>query len=327
MIAKERAIPLMILILEALLRRLPFNHPKKQQINDELSGRRAGYAGELSMDYYYRSLSEKKFYILHDINLPDGDYNCQIDTLILAQEFALVIEVKHMAGKLVFDTENEQFIQHIDGKEKGYNYPIAQAERHKHYIDNFLKDNGFPPLQVEYHVILTNQYCTFAVSGRHSAKVINRVCKSDLFLKRFASYEERYTKEILSQENLHELTMLLINKNTIPTSYALKKYEIDKSECIFGVHCPNCFHLPIARKHQKWYCHICDTYSKDAHMGALQDYFLLKGNKITNREFRVFAQIGSENVAKRLLKSENLLKYGKNKGIYYSPKETFFVKY
>lgn len=317
MIAKPRTIPLVILILEALLRHLPVNHPKRQQISDELGGRMAGYHGEASLDYYYRSLDQKKFLILHDLNLPDDDYNCQIDTLILAPEFALVIEVKHMAGKLVFDTDNEQLIQIVDGKEKGYSYPIAQAESHQKYIQDFLKENGLPALPVEYQIVLSNQYCTYSFTGRHGYKYIQKVCKSDILLKKIANYEANHTLEVLSAKDLRKLSKLLIKKNTVPTRYVLKKYVIQKWELINGVHCPKCFYLPLRREKQQWYCPPCDTYFKDAHIGGLQDYFLLFGPTITNQEFRAFAGVGSRDVSKRLLRDANLASSGANKGKVY----------
>lgn len=127
MIIKGRTIPLINLILEALCRRLPLNFPKYQQISEELGRRQAGYQGEIALDYYLRLLPINKYLILHDLNLPDGDYNCQIDTLLLTPEFALIIEVKNMTGKLIFDTENEQYTQINNDKEKGY--PIRLPKR------------------------------------------------------------------------------------------------------------------------------------------------------------------------------------------------------
>jgi hypothetical protein len=66
LIAKERTIPLIILILEALLRRLPMSHSKYQQISEELGRRHAGYKGEEHLDFYYRSLPKEKYLIFHD---------------------------------------------------------------------------------------------------------------------------------------------------------------------------------------------------------------------------------------------------------------------
>jgi hypothetical protein len=319
LIRKKRTIPLTILILQALLRHLPISHQKRQQISDELGRRWAGYQGEVALDYHLRSLPEKKYMILHDLNLPDGDYNCQIDTLLLSPEKALIIEVKNMSGKLIFDTENEQFIQINDGKDKGYSYPIAQAERHQKYLQNLLHDFGFPPIPVDYVVVISNPYTTYVINGRNSTNVIKRVCKADILLKKIQSFEKMYTDEILSIKELRKLSRLLVKKNTPPTNHILQKYGIQKSELLNGIHCPTCSYLPLIRDRQKWYCPSCHTFSIDAHKYALQDYFLLFNSKITNQQFRSFACITSRNTARRILHATNLKFSGTNKGRVYFP--------
>ena len=50
MIEKERTIPRIILILQALLRRLPLHHPKITVISEELGKRMAGFKGEKTLD-------------------------------------------------------------------------------------------------------------------------------------------------------------------------------------------------------------------------------------------------------------------------------------
>ena len=222
MIIKERTKPLIMLILEALLRRLPSSHQKYQQILDELGRRQAGYLGEKSLDYYYLDLPQHKYMILHDLNLPDGDYNCQIDTLLLTPEYALAIDVKNMAGKLLFDTDNEQFIQSNNGIEKGYPYPIAQGERHQKYLQKLLAANHFPPVPVEYLVVISNSYTTYAVTGKNAHKVKPRICKSDVFLNKISLLEKQYSKPLLTAKELRKLCRLLVKMNTIPTSYVLE---------------------------------------------------------------------------------------------------------
>ncbi|MGF6954116.1 hypothetical protein QF028_006621 [Neobacillus sp. B4I6] len=320
MIIKERTKPLIMLILEALLRRLPYSHQKYQQILEELGRRQAGYLGEKSLDYYYRDLPQQKYMILHDLNLPDGDYNCQIDTLLLTPEFALTIDVKNMAGKLIFDTENEQFIQINNGNEKGFPYPIAQGERHQKYLQKLLAEHHFPPVPVEYLVVISNSYTTYAVTGKNTHKVKPRVCKADVFLNKITLLEKQYPNPLLTAKDLRKLCRLLVKKNTIPTSFVLNKYGIQKCDLLTGVHCPTHSNHSLVRKNQKWYCPACDTFSKDAHINALNDYFLLFGPTITNKQFREFAHIKSHDIAKRLLKSCNLLHSGNYRFRSYFPK-------
>ena len=309
-----------MLILEALLRRLPYSHHKYQQISEELGRRHAGYVGEKSLDYYYRELPQQKYMILHDLNLPDGDYNCQIDTLLLTSEYIIAIDVKNMAGKLIFDTDNEQFIQINNGNEKGYPYPIAQGERHQKYLHKLLAANHFPPIPVEYLVVISNSYTTYAVTGKSAHKVKARVCKSDVFLNKITLLEKQYTNPLLTAKDLRKLCRLLIKMNTIPTSYILKNYAIQGSDLKTDVYCPSSSNHVLIRKNQNWYCPSCDTFSKDAHINALLDYFLLFGPTITNKQFREFAHIKSPHTAKRILQSCNLQFSGNNRFRYYFPK-------
>jgi hypothetical protein len=318
---KDRTIPLKILILEALLRHLPLNHPKRPLISEELRRRQAGYHGEVSLDIYFSSLPKQKYMILHDLNLPDGDYNCQIDTLLLTPEFALVIEVKNMAGKLIFDTENEQFIQINNGKEKGYPYPIAQAERHQNYIKKLMVAHHFPPVPIDYLVINSNGYSSYAITGNNAYNVRPRVSKADVFLKKLQFFENKYTNPLLTAKDLRKLSRLLLKMNTPPTSYFFKNYGIQRSDLLTGVHCPSCTsNHPQFRDKQKWYCPSCHKFSKDAHINALKDYFLLFNTKITNQQFREFTHLKSADTAKRLLLSTNLDYSGTNKLRFYFPK-------
>ncbi|WP_066067842.1 nuclease-related domain-containing protein [Neobacillus soli] len=321
MLIKERTKPLIMLILEALLRRLPLNHQKYQQILEALGRWEAGYRGEQSLDYYYRDLPNQKYMILHDLNLPDGDYNCQIDTLLLTPEFALVIDVKNMAGKLTFDTDNEQFIQINNGKEKGYPDPIAQAERHQKYIRKLLAAHHFPPVPVDYLVVISNGYTSYVVTGKNTHIVKPRVCKADAFLNKIKLFEKLYLNSLLTAKDLRKFSRLLVKMNTIPTKHVLQKYGIQRLDLPTGVQCLTCEYLPLIRQKQQWFCPSCQTFSKDAHLQALNDYFLLFNSTITNRQFREFAHLKSRDTAKRLLFACNFQCHGKNRYYSYSPKK------
>jgi hypothetical protein len=320
MIVKKRTKPFIILILEALLRRLPVSHQKYQLLVEELGRRQAGYQGEKALDIYYRSLPEQKYMILHDLNLPDDGYNCQIDTLLLTPEFSLIIEVKNMAGKLIFDTENEQFLQINNGVEKAYPYPIAQAERHQTYLRNLLAAYHFPPVPVDYLVAISNKYASYVITGKNAHKVKSRIGKADVFLNKIKFYEKQYVQPLLTMKDLRKFCRLLLKLNTLPTNYLLKKYDIQRPDLLPGVYCPTCPNHSLIRKNQHWYCPLCQTISRDAHINALKDYFLLFGSTITNKQFREFAHLKSHDTAKRILQSCNLKYSGNNRFRYYFPK-------
>ncbi len=307
--------------MKAILRRLPQRHEKYQAILEECKRREAGYQGEVSLDYYYRFLPPQKYRILHDLNLPDNNYNCQIDTLLATPEFFQIVDVKNMAGKLVFDTDNQQFIQINNDTEKGYADPIAQAKRHKEYIRKFLTTNGFPAVPIDYIVVISNPYTTYVITGPHARQVKPRICKADAFLTKMQVIEKIYPTPILNDKNLQKICRRLVKINTPPTNVLLSKYGISHGELLSGVHCPNCQQLAMIRKRQKWYCPHCNHFSVDAHLDALLDYFLLYEMEITNKQFRRFTHIQSIHTAKRLLMSEKLAFSGTKKARVYFPKK------
>ncbi|WP_284037688.1 nuclease-related domain-containing protein [Neobacillus sp. 114] len=326
MIIKPRFIPLIILILEALLRRLRKTHPKWQLIADELAGRWAGYRGEQSIDFYLHSLPEKEYHIFHDLNLPDGEYNCQIDTFLLTSKSGIIIDVKNNKGKNLIDTDSEQLIQKVDGEEIPYPYPIFQVERHQRVLNSVLAENNLPTLPLEYLVVFSNPNAILSFVGRNGLKVMQHICKSPSILHKIELFENFHKQEKLDPKELRKLDRLLLKLNTIPTKPVLKKFDIVQGDLLPGVHCPNCLHLPVQRKNQNWYCPTCDTFVPDAHLYTIQDYFLLYGPTITNQQFREFAQISSPDLARRLLHSANLKYVGVNKARVYFPVEIPFIQ-
>lgn len=316
LIGKLRSIPLKILILRALLRRLPKNHPKRKQIKEELSGREAGYQSEEYLDSLIQELLGSKFILFHDLNFTEGTSTYQIDNLLISPQLALIIEVKNMTGVLTFDSVNDQFYQTIGDKIKGYPDPVTQVQRHQSYINKLLKENNLPPVPVDYLIVINNSNAVLVFKGT-SPEVKQRICKSHSFHKRAPQFEKIYTEIFLTSKELRRLSKLLLKKNTPPTNYILEKYEIKVSDLLIGVQCPNCWFLPIIRSKKQWYCPSCKKYSYNAHILALQDYFLLFNTKISNQQFREFSGISSPDTSGRILRSMNLKSSGTNKGRFY----------
>ena len=92
MIVKERKMPVHLLQLEALLRRLPAHHPKRNVVAENLAKFMAGYKGEQAIEYPLSFLSETKYSILHDIRLFDQKHYFQIDALIISSCFLLFLK-------------------------------------------------------------------------------------------------------------------------------------------------------------------------------------------------------------------------------------------
>jgi hypothetical protein len=318
LIGKLRSIPLKILILRALLRRLPKNHPKRVKITEELSRREAGYQSEEYLDTQIEQLLGSKFIIFHDLNFSDGKNTYQIDNLIISPQLALIIEVKNMTGELTFDSINDQFYQKVGDKIKGYPDSVTQVQRHQSYIKKLLAENNFPAVLVDYLIVINNSNAVLVFKGT-SPEVRNRICKSHSFHKRVPQIENIHTKSILTNKDLRKLSRLLLKLNTPPTNSILKQYEIKVLDLLTGVHCPSCFCLSMTRIKKQWFCPSCKEYSYDAYILALMDYFLLFNMKITNQQFRLFTHISSPDTSRRILLSTNLKSTGTNKGRTYHP--------
>jgi hypothetical protein len=66
-----------------------------------------------------------------------------------------------------------------------------------------------------------------------------------------------------------------------------------------------------------WRCPTCSLKQEDAHLLALQDYRLLVGNTISNREFRKFTELTSRTNATLLLKRCGFQTIGTHKSLRY----------
>jgi hypothetical protein len=74
----------------------------------------------------------------------------------------------------------------------------------------------------------------------------------------------------------------------------------------------------MAYHQNRWLCAKCQTQSKDAHLNAIDDYFLLIKPSFNNREIREFLGLPTPRSTTHLLSQVNLSYSGSNKGrVYY----------
>lgn len=318
MIVKERTIPLRIQQIKALLRRLPKDHRKRPQIEEDLAKREAGFRGEQSLDYHLKFLNHKEYYILHDLRLHHS-VPFQIDTLILSPNFFLIIEVKNISGTLIFEKYSKQLIRLIEGNEEGFPNPLTQVQRQQQRLKEWMDHQKLLPVPIEYLVVVSKS-STILKTSNGNYHIYNRVLHADHLEEKVKELEAIYDKPILEKKQIQEITDLLMKNNFPITDNILQQYGIDPSELIKGVQCPNCNSYPMVRKFSTWYCSLCKFTSKKAHIQALNDYFLLINSSISNRAFREFLLISSRSIASKLLASMNLPFSGTNKGrIYHRP--------
>ncbi|MCK6258618.1 NERD domain-containing protein [Fictibacillus sp. KIGAM418] len=267
MIVKPIQIPLIIKKLEALLRRLPPNHPKRPIIEKELASRFKGYRGEQFLDFYLQEIPSKDHLILHDIRLPALNSQFQMDLLILTPYYLLNLEVKNFSGSLLFDETHQQLIRTHEGKEEGFAYPIIQIQRHKKLLTEWLTKNRLPPLPIECLVVISSPRTIIRTKG--SPSNLKYITRSSLVPEKIEHLNQLHTNEILSKKQLKRLSNLLIKQHTSQTFDPLEYFLIPKTDLLIGIHCPKCFTLPMKRKRGKWVCIACLHSSSDAHISSL----------------------------------------------------------
>ncbi|RBP05515.1 nuclease-related domain-containing protein [Rossellomorea aquimaris] len=316
MIEKERIIPRIILILQALFRRLPPNHPKLLMISEELGKRMAGFKGEKALDYSLSFLDPKEYYILHDLRIPFKNSFFQIDTLIITTKFILNIEVKYLAGTAYFDPIFNQLIQTKEGIESALPDPTIQIKRQESQLLKWLKKNGFPSIPIYSCVVMSNDRTIIKTSPDN--KSLNKiVIHRHSLLDKINGIESSVEKETASSKDIKKIIRTLIRKHQEATPSIPERFNIEEKDLLKGVICEVCHHRPLVRKHGTWFCLKCESRNNDAHIQALKDYELLIDSKINNTELRKYLVVASPYVAKRLLQSLNLPTAGTKKGTQY----------
>ncbi|MFJ7755043.1 nuclease-related domain-containing protein [Peribacillus muralis] len=314
MIIKDCKMPLKIGMLESLVRRLPPGHVSHPSINEDIKKIQAGYRGEYRVFHLLKALPEKDYLLFHDLRLSGSPFPFQMDILILTPFFLLIVEVKNMAGEILFDNTFNQLIRtNPDGKTEAFDDPILQVSRQRIHLLDWLKTKKINNLPVETLVVSANSSTIIRAANK---ELKGKVIRKDRILLQIAELNNKYTEESLSKRAIKRLSNVLLDGHTAFIPKPLETYGIPSSALQTGVFCQKC-HTYTMERHRKWICHKCLDTSQDAHISALIDYVYLVKPSITNSEFRNFLQIKSPSSAKKLLTSLNLKHSGHTKGRVY----------
>ncbi|WP_017754784.1 nuclease-related domain-containing protein [Calidifontibacillus oryziterrae] len=318
MIKKPFKAPIKIKKLEALLRRLPVNHPKRLEIEEELSRSVAGFKGEQSLEYYLSFLDKEKFHIFHNIRLSFNQYYFQQDILILSPNYFLIIEAKNISGILTIDPSLNQMIRLVNGEETIMPDPILQVKHQQFQFEKWLNHYKYANVPIESIVVMTNPYTIIKYTSE-DLEYKNKIVRSTKLPIKIASYNNHH-KNPLSASELCKISNFINKHHTPYDPDILTKYNLLIDDILPGVICSHCNYRPMIRAWGKWSCPKCSYISNDAHIEALNDYILLFQSTITNHQLRWFLQLPSIRVANYILTSSNLnLTFtGTNKGRYYS---------
>ncbi len=304
MTRKRLTIPLNVRLNQALLRRLPPNHEKIPIIREDLMKRNAGYRGEKALDAQLRVIEAKGYTIFQGLRLEVDQQVFQIDTLIISCRFALILEVKNIAGTLIFDQRFKQLIRVLDNKEEGFLDPISQAQRHKFLLEELLKKIKLFNVPILFKVVISNP-STIIKSASYNVIDPSIVIHLNQLLINFHKIENSYSEEKITKKELNKIKKVILKNHSIiiPNKSI---YKVEDDEIRSGVLCEKCSVKKMIRRKTYWYCPSCMHKSASSHISALSDYCLLINPNPRNEAIKDFLNIKSSKSTRLLLQSMNI---------------------
>lgn len=309
LIIKPRDNPTHLLQIEALNRRIPPYHRKKELVRKQAVKLRTGYNGEKSLDFTLNFLPSDTFKILHYLRIQDTNGYFQIDTLILSPYFALIIEVKNVFGMITFDGMGQAIRTRNDGIEEGFNNPVEQVILQEYRLRRWLKNHKMSVFPIEKLVVYSHSN-TILKNITNSKIIADTVIHKESLLSKIEEYSHIHSSISLTRTEILELGSRLITAHVSERINVMKIYDIKENELMRGVICPDCDAIPMLYRNGRWVCKFCGCISKTAHLQPLEDYRLLIGNTIKNRQARDFLGLDSIHVTKKMLMSEGFQYFG-----------------
>ncbi len=313
MIEKNRQKPPEIEFLEASLRNLPKGYPRRVELENSLKRYAMGYAGERQLDFYMSLLPEKSCRILNNLRLEFEGVAFEIDTVLLTCWFALVLDVKNYRGTLFFNLLLKQCKRIYNEQEESIQDPISQSINHRYQLANFWKLHQLPFLPLHPLVIVSHSSTSVVTNPGLEKDLTQKVIHSEYLIERMEELQQVFTKKRYSDSQLDEVAKFL-HKHHKPKQESLAdKFQISATDFLTGVYCPACTNAKMKWGHGTWRCPACNSQSDQAHFQRVSDYFLLQSPSLSNGECRKLLEIGSPQIARRLLNQMNLQAIGHTK--------------
>lgn len=305
MALKQRTEPVVLKKLDALLPRLSLEFYRLQDLKGESARSYKGYIGEKKVDGYIETYFSKCT-ILHDVCLRINGSTFQIDTIIITLHALYIIEIKNFNGKITFNTNLKQFTREDGQIETGFRHPITQAENHKLYLTNWLYERNIYDVPIHFFIAISDPGTIIKVMGDEGA-VSRVVAHGEHIPEKITKIEEQYRRKSRHSINRQMIGGKILKECKDFDFDILGRYGVKWSDIIPGVRCPGCGVSGMKRQQRNWHCLKCGRKSKNAHLKAISDYFLLIKPSISNKECRWFLGLESRSIATRILQSSGLV--------------------
>lgn len=282
------------------MRRLPSQHEAIPVLRSKHAAVQAGFGGEQELDKVFESYAfSMKHGIFHDLSLASSTY-FQVDTLFITPWYAVLFEVKNIAGELTVTKNPPQLIRVLDsGQVSGYKSPIAQLESNCELFQDWLHSRNVS-LPVYGAVVLAYAKQRIEVFDTNIPVLFPSAVPS--FIRKLPT-----TSPLLDDETFADLMTQLggSHREFIPSPIC-ETYKIQRSDIWTGVICPGCGFVGMEKYMGGWRCLSCGGTSRDAHKQAIRDWFLLFGGGMRNKDCREFLRVDRQQTAHRLLASMEL---------------------
>lgn len=295
--------------LEALISRLPAQHSYQKFLEVELHRVSAGKRGEEKL---LRKLAEftwkETHLILPDVSLSRDNMKIQMDSLLLTNSYAIIIESKNIHGKIHFELLTGEFYRYDnDGKKMIMEDPAIQLKRNMRFFNDWLNSKNLD-LVVKGLVVFTSKECEFISKPQKIP-----VCKTYQLHDYLYSMLEAPSRQ--SSVNLKKLKKLIESQQTPYKRIPLcDYYRIDPSILIKGIRCGGCGSFGSGTlKRVYWYCNNCGKADAYAINNTVKEYFSLVSHTISNSELRKFSLLESRHAASRILMKYDMEKSGEQK--------------
>lgn len=236
----------------------------------------------------------------------------QIDTLFITQSYAVVLETKNLAGAIKVKKNPSQLVQTLDnGEKRGFTSPVSQVQSNMELLQDWFHSHNIS-LPVYGAVVLA--------FPKREVELLDTEIQF-LYPSGIPSYIRKLqtAPQLLDEKSFSLVIQALIKSNTeyIPRPIC-SIYSIPKNDIFTGVACPSCNFLGMTKYRGGWRCLSCPLKSRDAHLQAIRDWFLLFGGKMANKDCREFLEIPKRQTATRILQSMELQSEGEKRNRTYS---------
>ncbi len=299
----ERGFSSKIIVLEALKRRIEVGHAKHEYVSSLLRRAEIGYRGEMKVDRLWREvIVPTNALLIHSYEIRNDFGNLhQMDTIFVCPHFIFILEIKNVSGYIWYEKDKHQFLRKkLTGEVESFQSPFDQVQRHVDIIERMIERLGLV-LPVHKAVVIAE-----------SSTVIGEVPKEFQIFHAIGLPAElkklllKYSNSALYQVHYELLANYLLSLHR-PSIY-VPRFEIPPLR-----KGPICGCGRVMRYNFGKFLCSCGMKSKEPLYQGLHDYRVLISESITNREFREFFIIDSQQCASKILKRMNLQSKGTTK--------------